>query len=50
MFEDWTLPRPISIVIWRKTNLFSLCVVGKGTKIMSEKKVGDFIEILGPFK
>ena len=43
------LPRPISICDMEDNKLtFLYAVVGKGTKIMSEKKVGDNIEILGP--
>ena len=49
-FEDGTmLPRPISICDMEDNKLtFLYAVVGKGTKIMSEKKIGDSIEILGP--
>ena len=49
-FEDGNmLPRPISICDMEDDKLtFLYAVVGKGTKIMSEKKARDFIEILGP--
>ena len=49
-FEDGNmLPRPISICDIEDNKLtFLYAVVGKGTKIMSEKKVGDSVEILGP--
>lgn len=49
-FEDMTmLPRPISICDIEDNSItFLYAVVGKGTKIMSEKKIGDYVEILGP--
>ena len=49
-FEDGTmLPRPISICDMEDDKLtFLYAVVVKGTKIMSEKKFGYSIEILGP--
>lgn len=49
-FEDKTmLPRPISICDVTKDTLTLLyAVVGKGTKIMAEKQVGETVEVLGP--
>ncbi|QPK93702.1 dihydroorotate dehydrogenase electron transfer subunit [Actinomyces sp. zg-332] len=49
-FEDKTmLPRPISICDVTDTTLTLLyAVVGKGTKIMAEKTVGETVEVLGP--
>lgn len=49
-FEDTNLlPRPISICdIEGDTLVLLYAVVGKGTKIMSEKKIGEEIEVLGP--
>lgn len=49
-FDDENmLPRPISICDLTENELtFLYAVVGKGTEIMARKKVGEFIEILGP--
>lgn len=49
-FEDPTmLPRPISICDMSENTLTLLyAVIGKGTKIMSEKVVGDEVQVLGP--
>lgn len=46
---DPLLPRPISIYdVGENIISFLYQVVGKGTEIMTEKKPGDTIEILGP--
>lgn len=49
-FEDVNmLPRPISICDLTENEMtFLYAVVGKGTEIMSKKRIGDIIEILGP--
>jgi dihydroorotate dehydrogenase electron transfer subunit len=44
------LNRPISIASYFRNKLFLIIkVVGKGTKMLSEKKEGEYLTLLGPF-
>jgi dihydroorotate dehydrogenase electron transfer subunit len=47
---DPFLNRPISVASYKRSSLlFIIKIVGKGTKLLSERKVGEELQLSGPF-